>query len=228
MSSLALPPPHLPIGLVQGVLLGGAVGGLVVARGARVVWTAASARRRRGLFLVRRPARQHRCPRCAGFRIAACDLCSARGLCDYRKRYKRVIPCPRCVLRRFVRCSACAGTGLRERGVLRRAAAWVEVALAPAPDSTLGTLPGFGERAAGLGAGLGAAAAAVGVLTERPAGLRAVLGTGSSCAAAVAAGGRRMRERPALTGVPAPLAPLVLAMLGHRMQKGEPHSARLR
>lgn len=223
MSSLTLP-PHLPLGLVEGVVLGGAVGGIATARGARAIWAAAAARKKRGLFLVRRPARQRRCPRCAGFRIAACDLCAAQGLCDYRKRYKRVIPCPRCVLRRFVRCPMCAGSGLRERGALYRAAYWAEDVLAPALHSRLDGrpgLPGFGERAVGLGA----AVAAVGVLVEKTGALRGLSRLGS-LAVPVSAGGRRMREQPALSGVPAPLAPLVLAILGHRMDRDKRQSAR--
>lgn len=220
MSSLTLP-THLPIGLAEGVLLGGAVGGIATARGARAILAAATARRRRGLFLVRRPARQRRCPRCAGFRITACDLCAAQGLCDYRKRYKRVIPCPRCVLRRFVRCPMCAGSGLREKGALVRVLAWTEDVLAHALQSRLDGRPGFGERAVGLGA----AVAAVGVLVERTGALRGLSRLGS-LAAPVSAGGRRMRERPALAGVPAPLAPLVLAILGHQMRDEERQTAR--
>jgi hypothetical protein len=112
----------LRIGLVQGVLLGGLVGGIATARMVKVAWTTATTSRRRGLFLVRRPSRRRRCPVCAGFRIAPCDLCHARGVCDYRKRYARLIPCPRCTLRRYTRCDACGGSGLRELGLARRVA----------------------------------------------------------------------------------------------------------
>lgn len=201
-------PPALPIGLVQGALVGGVVGGVAASRAVRAAWGYATASRRRGLFLVRRPDRRRRCPRCAGFRITACDLCAAQGLCDYRKRYKRVIPCPRCVLRRFVRCPVCAGSGLRERGFVRRAFAWVQVVLAPVIDALLDAAP-FGEQAAGglLGAG--------GVALGRRPVAREVTRRGAGEGVGEV-GGEKVLWEP--SEVPASIAPLFLAMLGHRIK----------
>lgn len=41
-------------------------------------------------------------------------------MCEYRRRFTRVIPCPRCTLRRYTVCEACSGSGLRNGSVLRR------------------------------------------------------------------------------------------------------------
>lgn len=123
MPALPLPPPGVPLPLIRNILLGGILtgiaGGLVVKSSVDAA-RATSAARRKGLFLRPRPPRERRCPRCTGFRIAACDLCGGRGVCEYRRRFTRVIPCPRCTLRRYTVCEACSGSGLRNGSVLRR------------------------------------------------------------------------------------------------------------
>ena len=54
----------------------GVIGGVAIsAIAARIV----QGRVRRGLFLRKRPAR--RCPRCAGFGIVRCPLCSGESVC---------------------------------------------------------------------------------------------------------------------------------------------------
>lgn len=66
----------LRLGLLPGAALGGFLGGALITT---VVRSLSVPRERRGLF-VRRRARR-RCPRCAGFGISRCTLCTGEGIC---------------------------------------------------------------------------------------------------------------------------------------------------
>lgn len=87
---LSLPPPpsppysphathtmiHLRIGLIPGTAIGGFIGGALVTN---LVTRLSSPPIRRGLFVRRRSRRP--CPRCGGFGLAKCTLCSGSGIC---------------------------------------------------------------------------------------------------------------------------------------------------
>lgn len=68
--------PHLQIGLIPGTAIGGFIGGALVTN---LVIRLSSPPIRRGLFVRRRSHRP--CPRCGGFGLAKCTLCSGNGIC---------------------------------------------------------------------------------------------------------------------------------------------------
>jgi hypothetical protein len=165
----------MPWGLIETVALGGVLGGVVATRAClRVQAAVSSARRRRGLFLRRRPRR--RCPRCAGFGVLRCTLCKGEGVCVYliTSRTQHAIPCPLCTMRRHIACDMCGGAGRRPRlqtassqyaaregSVPERLRTLVERALASAADACGRLWSAMGEQSA-LGVVVVEAAAAAG------------------------------------------------------------------
>jgi hypothetical protein len=167
----------MPWGLIETVALGGVLGGVVATRAClRVQAAVSSARRRRGLFLRRRPRR--RCPRCAGFGVLRCTLCKGEGVCVYlmTSRTQHAIPCPLCTMRRHIACDMCGGAGRRPRlqtassqyaaregSVPERLRTLVERALASAADACGRLWSTMGEQSAlGVVVAAPAAAAAAG------------------------------------------------------------------
>lgn len=96
--------------LVGPAALAGLLTGMTITATARLSAALSRSRSRRGLFV--RPRARRPCPRCGGFGLRRCGLCSGNGvvLAGYPRE---LMPCPVCLQRRAVRCGMCAGSGAR-------------------------------------------------------------------------------------------------------------------
>jgi hypothetical protein len=109
-------PLPLRMGLLQGAALGGLVGSAALLGAILRAGRYAAAHRKGGLFVRRRPPKDDRCPRCAGFRIQRCTICRGTGVCKTSVSTHSLtayIYCPFCSSTRHVRCTMCAGSGRR-------------------------------------------------------------------------------------------------------------------